>query len=172
MRRVSRGPGYFTGTSWPGARTYWGATATGFPLIAGLIRMDELARGRIDHALAISIPGARAGVFAWPAQRTDGTLVSDDALPEGAHLRLDPALDIAALRLPAPTRAIAVAAQRYGLIVRDRTARTTALYAEDPGSTGANPYPRLFGGRLPSEVLARFPWERLQLLRMSLRRAG
>ena len=38
---------------------------------------------------------ARAGVFSWPAQRTDGLLDSPDAIPEGARFRLDPNLDIA-----------------------------------------------------------------------------
>ena len=52
--------------------------------------LDELKAGRIDHALAINLPAPRAGVFAWPAQRTDGT-GPPTALPEGARLRLDPA---------------------------------------------------------------------------------
>jgi hypothetical protein len=169
MRRVSRSPGYFTRASWRGANTHWGATATSLPLLAGLIRIHELRRGRIDHALAICVPDARAGVFAWPAQRTDGSLQRADALPEGARLRLDPALDIGALHLPPAARAIAVAAQRYGLIIRDRTLKATGLYAEDPGPAGRDPYPRLFGRRSPAELLAHFPWERLEVLRMDQR---
>jgi hypothetical protein len=169
MRGVSTNPGYFTRASWPGGRPYWGATATSIPLIAGLIRTSELARGRIDHALAIAVPNARARVAAWPAQRTDGTLRVGDAVPEGARLRLDPKLDIAALGLPPAARAIAVAAQRYGLIVRDKTLHATGFYAEDPTPSGENPYPRLFGGRTPGELLARFPWAHLQLVRMQLR---
>jgi len=169
MRDVSAGPGYFTRGSWPGGEPYWGATATSLPLIAGLIRISELERGRIDHALAIAIPNARAKAAAWPAQRTDGTLSAPVALPKGARLRLDPKLDIAALDLPPAVRAIAVAAQRYGLIVRDKTLHATGFFAEDPTPSGRNPYPRLFGGRTPGELLARFPWEHLQLVKMRLR---
>jgi hypothetical protein len=168
MRDVSAGPGYFTRGSWPGGEPYWGATATSLPLIAGLIRISELERGRIDHALAIAIPNARAKAAAWPAQRTDGTLSTPDAVPEGARFRLDPKLDITALDLPPAARAIAIAAQRYGLIVRDKTLHATGFFAEDPTPSGRNPYPRLFGGRTPGEVLARFPWQHLQLMPMRL----
>jgi len=62
---------------------------------------------------------------------------------------------------------IAEAAQRYGIVVRDRAA-AVVLYAEDPAPLGANPYPALFDGSA-RDVLRRFPWDRLQLLRMDLR---
>jgi hypothetical protein len=169
MNHVSRSPGYFTRDSWPGARSYWGATATSLPLLAGLIRPSELEAGRIEHALAIAIPNARAKVAAWPAQRTDGTLDAPGAVPEGARFRLDPKLDVASLHLPPATEAIALAAQRYGLIVRDKTLHATGFFAEDTTPAGRNPYPRLFGGRTPGELLARFPWEHLQLLQMRFR---
>ena len=143
MRDVSDGPGYFTRGSWPGGEPYWGATATSLPLIAGLIRISELERGRIDHALAIAIPNARAKAAAWPAQRTDGTLSTRDggargrALPPRSEARTSPRWTFRR-----PTRAIAVAAQRYGLIVRDKTLHATGFFAEDPTPSGRNPYPR------------------------------
>ena len=85
-------PGLLHPDSWPGARPYWGATATSLPVVAGTMTIGELERGRIDHALAISIPNARRGVFAFPAQRTDGTLTTSVAIPEGSIFRLDPKL--------------------------------------------------------------------------------
>ena len=169
MRGVSRSPGYFTRAAWPGALRVWGATATSLPVAAGLIRIRELRAGRIDHAIAISVPDMRARMAAWPAQRTDGSLHRVDAIPAGAHFRLDPALDVRALGLPPAALAIALAAQRYGLIVRDRTLHATGLFAEDPAPTGRNPYPALFGGRAPIDLLAGIPFDRLQLLRMRLR---
>jgi hypothetical protein len=171
MRHVSMSPGYFTGRSWPGGQPYWGATATSLPLVAGLIRIRELEQRRIDHALAIAIPNARADVAAWPARRSDGTIRAGQAIPEGARLRLDPQLDIPSLRLPPAAEAIAIAAQRYGMIVRDKTLHATGFYAEDPTPRQTNPYPRLFGGRSPADLLARFPWEHLHVLRMDLRRS-
>ena len=117
------------------------------------------------------IPDACVGVFSWPAQRTDGTDPTTDCLPEGAHLRLDPSLDLSSLTLPPITRMLAEAAQRYGLIVRDRTHHAVGLYAEDPTRTGTDPYSGadgLYDGLRPWNFLPQFPWDRLQLLKMRL----
>jgi hypothetical protein len=175
MRHVSRNPGYYTASSWSGlSRTEgwnWGSTATSLPVIAGTILIDELRRGRIDHALALAIPDACAGSFTWPAQRTDGGDTRADCLPEGAHLRLDPSLNLSTLSVPPITRILAEAAQRYGMIVRDRTHHAVGLYAEDPTPTGTDPYPGpngLYGGLRPWNFLPQFPWDRLQLLKMTL----
>jgi hypothetical protein len=184
MQNVSQSPGHYTSKSWPGApHAYgWGATASGLPVIGGTILLNELAQGHIDHALAIDIPETRAEVFSWPAQRTDGLLDSPDAIPDGARFRLDPDLDVAALNLPPLARMMAEAAQRYGMVVRDRTGATNSIgfYVEDTSLLGADdPFwiwtpdrkPRPDGylqGRLPQQLLARFPWGHLQLLQMNL----
>jgi hypothetical protein len=169
MRQVSRSPGFFSSKSWPGAASYWGATATSLPAIAGTMTAQELERGRIDHALAISIPNARAKVFALPAQRTDGTLTDPAAIPEGARFRLDPQLDLDRLDLPPVVRTMAIAAQRYGLIVRDKTLANIGFFAEDPVGLGRNPYRKLFEGKYPSVLLAKFPWSHLQAVKPRLR---
>ena len=100
IRHVSTSPGYYTASAWPGATRNWGATASSLPIVGGTILLDELKRGRIGHALAINLPAPRAGVFSWPAQRTDGTGPAT-ALPEGARLRLDPTRG---RRLPGPAQ--------------------------------------------------------------------
>ncbi len=177
MLHASRSPGYYEGRSWPGLSSFrWGATATSLPVAAGVMRMVELRSHRIEHALAINVPTARAGVFSWPAQRSDGVGSGED-LPEGARLRLDPSLDLQALGLPPLTLAIAEAAQRYGLIVRDQTGEGNgvSLFAEAPRNPGAKPYSRpggIFEGKTPLELLAGFPWEHLQLLQLSLCTVG
>jgi hypothetical protein len=173
IRHVSRSPGYYTSRSWPGARWYWGATATSLPVAGGVITVEELRRGRIDHALALNIKQARAGVYSWPAQRTDGETPGEDAIPEGARFRLDTGLDLEQLHLPRATRVLALAAQRYGMVVRDKSS-TVAFYAEDPTRFRRDPYRRLFGPDYPghlNRLLERFPWDRLQLLRMRLCRS-
>ena len=76
--------------------------------------------------------------MAWPAQRSDGT-GSAAELPEGAHLRLDPHLDIPAMHLPKIVEMIALAAQRYGIIVRDQSHADIGFFAEDPTQYGAKP---------------------------------
>jgi hypothetical protein len=170
MEGVSRSPGFYSESAWPGAHSNWGATATSLPVIGGTMRIDEIERGSIDHALAIALPNARAGVFAWPAQRSDGS-GGPTELPEGARLRLDPALNLDAIDLPPLTRMMAEAAQRYGIVVRDRTNNAITFFAEDPVTASSNPYTGdggFFGGAVPGELLARFPWDRLHVLKMSL----
>lgn len=167
IRHLSASPGYYTASAWPGARRNWGATASSLPVIGGTMLLAELKRGRIDHALAINLPAPRAGVFAWPAQRTDGTGPAS-ALPEGARLRLDPTLDVADLHLPKLTAMIARAAQHYGLVVRDQTHHGTSFFGEVPTANAVHAYKPYFRGRTPGQLLADFPWDRLQVLTMHL----
>jgi hypothetical protein len=165
MNGVSGNPGYFTTPS------QWGATATSLPLLGGLIRPSELAAGHIDHALAIAIPAARAAYFAWPAQRTDGYVWSSTAIPEGQRFRLDPSLDLSAIPMSPLVRMIAVAAQKYGLIVRDQGG-AVAFYGEDVTAEGkkdpwygANGW---FEGQYVNNLLKAFPWSHLEALKDNL----
>ena len=164
---VSRSPGYYSG-----AERDHGATATSLSLLGGLMTIDELRAGRIDHALAMAVPYARRGVSRWPAQRSDGYVDATSAIPEGTRLRLDPRLDVDTLTGPPIVRTMARAAQRYGIVVRDQSAGVT-FYGEDPGRLGINPYggpTGFFGGQYPNNLLRRhFPWERLQVIRASRR---
>src|SRR5471030_3305509 len=100
MQDVSESTGVFGPEAWPGAQPWWGASATSLALAGGLMTFQDLQQGKIEHALAVAIPEPRAGVHALPAQRGDGTSESPLALPEGAHLRLDPTLDLSTLHLP------------------------------------------------------------------------
>jgi hypothetical protein len=172
MHDISSNPGYYTANSWPGAGSDWGSTATSLPVVAGTMTPGELERGDINHALAIALPNTRKGVFAFPAQRTDGTLTTPTAIPEGATFRLDPKLDVRSLHLPRVVEVMARAAQRYGIIVRDKTMHAIGFYAEDPTPLGTNPYTRLFDGKSPSELLASFPWKYLQAVKQPLKSAS
>jgi hypothetical protein len=156
MDHVSTNPGYFD--------AHFGATATSLPLVGGLIRIDELQQGHIDHALAFAVPAARKQVFSWPAQRTDGRSTDGAVLPEGARLRIDPRLNLATLNLPPATRMIAEAVQRYGMVLRDQTGLAVGFYAEQPQPGAPNPYPAFFGGKTPSQLLKSFPWSHLQVM--------
>ena len=135
----------------------------------GLITPQDVRRGEINHALAMALPIVRAGQFARPAQRTDGKLSPPNGIPEGAHLRLDPSLQLSSLHLSPLDLEIARAAQRYGIIVRDYSA-TVSLFGEDPRGLGYDPWPQLLGNELssPSTLWANFPWDRLQVLHMDL----
>ncbi len=194
---VSTSPGYYTPSSWNDALSIWGASATSLPLAAGTMTLAELRSGHIDHALAITMPYPRAGVVAWPAQRTDGTGTAAE-LPEGAHLRLNPRLDIPTMHLPKIVETIALAAQRYGIIVRDQSHEDIGFFAEDPSpygdtvGTASDPYygikrdangapdpvrgmpdpNALFDGMWPSTFFRFFPWRSLEVLTMSLHPAS
>lgn len=166
MPNVSQNPGYFTSPD-----QIWGATATSLASTGGLISPTELQAGVINHALAMAIPATRAKQWAWPAVRSDGQDTATDSIPEGAHFRIDPGLDLNSLNLPPVTLMLARAAQKYGIIVRDKSA-VVDFYAEDPTPSGTNPYPQLFGNQYPYQFLASFPWSHLQLLPMTLEGTG
>jgi hypothetical protein len=170
IQNVSTNRGAYDSEAWAGAKPWWGSSASSLSIAGGLITLEDLERGAIDHALALAIPNVRAGTYSSPAQRTDGTSASSLSLPEGAHLRLDPSLDLEKLKLPPLTLMIARAAQKYGIFVRDR-AKMIHFFAEDPTSLPANPYigkTGYFEGQSPAKLLAPFPWSHLQLLRMDL----
>jgi hypothetical protein len=170
IQNASSNSGTYGPEAWPGATTSWGASASSLSIAGGLITLEDLEKGQINHALAISVPDTRDGVYASPAERTDGSHAEATSLPEGAHLRLEPGLDLAALHLPRLTLMMAEAAQRYGIFVRD-SASNVAFYAQDPTPTGTNPYigPHgYFEGKTPQQLLASFPWSHLQLLKMEL----
>ena len=168
MQHVSRNLGYFHAGAWPGASYHWGATATGLPLVGGLITLEDLRLGHIDHALAIGVPRVAAGIVTWPAQRTDGTSETQGGIPAGTRFRLDPRIDLARLGLPPLTRMISEAAQRYGMVVRD-TSGVVDFYAEDPTSTSIDPWPPLLGGGYLWQLLSLFPWDHLEVVRPSAR---
>jgi outer membrane biosynthesis protein TonB len=170
MQNTSANQGVYGPDAWPEAKTWWGSSASSLSIAGGLISFEDLQRGRIDHALALAIPQIRSGVFARPAQRTDGKSSSPVALPAGAHLRLDPSLDLSSLAMPPLTRMIAEAAQKYGIFVRDGS-RVTHFFGQDPITLASNPYTGpsgYFEGHYPGELLGYFPWDHLQLLKMEL----
>jgi hypothetical protein len=87
-------------------------------------------------------------------------------MPEGARLRLDPALNVDALPLSPIAKVIARAAQQYGIIVRDVTHSTLTFYAEDPKTAG----PLVYGAGGPLgqvghyTMLTGFPWASLRMI--------
>lgn len=92
------------------------ADAAGLPILPGLVRHEEVVAGEIRHAIRITFAQTRRG-YVLPAthfasDRTDPTLP-----PMGLRLRLRSGFDTS--RLTGQARVIAVAMQRYGVIVAD-----------------------------------------------------
>jgi hypothetical protein len=92
------------------------ADAAGLPVAAGLVRYEEVAAGRIDHAIRVTVPRTR-NAYVWPARHA-ASRSTDPALPPmGLRLRLKASVDMG--RLPAQARVIAQAMKVYGVIVAD-----------------------------------------------------
>lgn len=143
------------------------STASGASRLAGVIRVDEMRRGEIPHALALQSDSTCADVFRSPAVKTDGTYRGPDCVPQGARLRLDPDVNIDDLNLGPAERAIAEALQKYGAFVVDTGGaplsvafeRDATAVDDSPGTTYEQhdllwDYSRIEG----------IPWERLQVL--------
>jgi hypothetical protein len=112
-----------------------GCRGSGFPLLAGLIRPEEVAAGEIRHALALAVPANLPYFFVPPASTTDGFATEPLVLPEGTRLQLDPALDLETLALTPAGMVVARALQRYGAYVGDN-AGGFALYAQNTPAWG------------------------------------
>jgi hypothetical protein len=109
-----------------------GARACGFPLVAGLIRVEEVEAGRIDHALVVAYPHIRGGCYTSPAstaQEPGGEVLNTRGIPCGGRIQLDPALDLESLGLDGPATTIARALQEYGAYVGDYSG-AMSLYGE------------------------------------------
>ena len=96
------------------------ADAAGLPIAPLLVTGAELQAGVVAHALRFILPNPRmaAGVYVHPATHAGGP--SGDALypPYGARFRLRSTFDLS--RLPnAAARAVALALQKYGMILAD-----------------------------------------------------
>ncbi len=134
--------------------------AAGFPLIAGLIRPEEIAQGRIEHALAFAYNAPKHGVYVQPASLSDGLSTRAGAIPEGARLQLDPALDLDRLALKPAARIVARALQEYGMFLGDG-AGGFACYAEVfPGRKNR------WEGVLDNFDLFNVPTERFRVLKL------
>jgi hypothetical protein len=178
----SQNPGYYqkivASDGSPVEEPFWGNSASGLPIADTVITFRDLSNGYVDHALGLMLPHGwiRQGVDASPAVRSDGGSTDPNtSVPEGAHFRLDPKLNINSLNLPPLPRMIAVAAQRYGLIVRDGSSNVSidGQVPETPAQTAAWQQALAGSGfKYWSQVLKSFPWKHLQLLRMTLHPAN
>jgi hypothetical protein len=109
------------------------ARASGFPLIAGLILVEEIKAGRIDHALVFAYDHCRTGLFIPPASTAQVTVpgtASSRGIPMGGRIQLDPAWDVEHSGLSAAGKIIARALQEYGAYCGDY-AGANVLYAEN-----------------------------------------
>jgi hypothetical protein len=93
------------------------ADAAGLPVLPGLVRYDELAAGRILHALRFTANSTNS--YIWPARHlTSGSPgVVTSTPPMGARFRLKASFDISTY--PADLQVILQAMKTYGIILAD-----------------------------------------------------
>lgn len=102
--------------------TWTSADAAGLPIFPGLVRYDEVAAGKIQHAFRFTLPKTRAA-FTAPATHDAGTTSNASAPPMGMRLRLKSSYNISGF--DANMQVILTAMQKYGLILADNG---SALY--------------------------------------------
>jgi hypothetical protein len=107
-----------------------GARACGFPLVAGLIRVEEIQAGRIDHALVLAYPGIRNGGFTPPASTPSNGSGAAVGVPCGGRFQYDPGVDLSTLGLSRSGLIIMRALQEYGAYIGDYSG-SLSLYAEN-----------------------------------------
>ncbi|MEJ2618012.1 MAG: hypothetical protein P8Z35_23855 [Ignavibacteriaceae bacterium] len=110
--------------------------AGGFPLIAGLIRPDEIKAGKIEHALVFAYQRGRSEFFIPPASTAQATVHEMNnkiGIPMGGRIQLDPSINVDTLKLNRAGKIIAKALQEYGAFDGDY-AGATVLYADNSPS--------------------------------------
>jgi hypothetical protein len=91
------------------------ADAAGLPIFPGLVRLDEVQAGRIDHAIRFTV-ACTSRRYVWPARHHAGSR-DDRCPPMGARFRLKAGFPIAGFGSDA--KVVLRAMKRHGLIVAD-----------------------------------------------------
>ncbi len=101
----------------------WGwtsADAAGLPIFAGLLRYEEVAAGKVDHAIRFTMyhtkDDANGGYFVYPASHAAGDIWGVNNVM-GMRIRLKAGFDISTYS--AANQAILTAMKKYGMILAD-----------------------------------------------------
>lgn len=92
------------------------ADAAGLPILPGLVRFEEVAAGKIEHALRFTAPQTRAA-YVWPARHLASSHQDDHYPPMGQRFRLTSDFDASGFSSEALV--IVEALKRYGMILAD-----------------------------------------------------
>ena len=91
-------------------------TPLGLPIFPGLVRYDEVASGRIDHALRFTV-ALTSDSYIWPARHEASYSSNPNYPPMGLRLRLKASVNISGF--PPQDQVILTALKAYGMIVAD-----------------------------------------------------
>jgi hypothetical protein len=92
------------------------ADAAGLAILPGLARYEEVAKGRIDHALRFTVEDTRRA-YVWPARHFASDKTNPELPPMGMRFRLKQSYPIAGF--PRQARIVLQALKEYGMIVAD-----------------------------------------------------
>jgi hypothetical protein len=92
------------------------ADAAGLPILAGLVRYDEVASGKITHAIRFTVAKTRKAYIS-PARHYASSSRSSSLPPMGMRVRLKKSFKISSY--PKQARVILQAMKTYGLILAD-----------------------------------------------------
>ena len=92
------------------------ADAAGLPILPGLARYDEVAAGKIDHALRFTVSHTRRE-YIYPARHYASSSTDPSLPPMGLRVRLKASYDISAF--PPQARVVLQALKTYGMMVAD-----------------------------------------------------
>jgi hypothetical protein len=153
-----------TGSGWGG-----GSTGAGASRLAGVIRVSEIKRGVIDHALVLQSDNVCAGVVRPPALKTDGTSSRSDCIPAGSRLQLDPSINLSTIKGLTPAeRTVARAMQTYGGYLIDRGGASLSVSFERAADASSNSTGSVYkkaGLSWDYYGMSRVPWKRLRVLK-------
>jgi hypothetical protein len=96
--------------------TWTSADAAGLPIFPGLVRYDEVAAGKIPHAIRFTLPQSQAAMVP-PASHWAATSSNPIAPPMGMKLRLKADYDISGFSTN--VQVILTALKKYGMIMAD-----------------------------------------------------
>jgi len=92
------------------------ADAAGLPILPGLARYEDVAKGRIDHALRFTVQETRRA-YVWPARHFASDKTDPSLPPMGMRFRLKKSYPIAGF--PRQARIVLQALKEYGMILAD-----------------------------------------------------
>ncbi|MBC8450421.1 MAG: DUF4091 domain-containing protein [Chloroflexi bacterium] len=95
------------------------ADAAGLPILAGLVRYDEVASGEIRHAIRVTAPQTRRE-YIWPARHYASSLTGAQYPPMGQRFRLKAGFDISGFSTE--VQVILQALKTYGMMLADNGA--------------------------------------------------
>ncbi|HWQ04429.1 MAG TPA: hypothetical protein VN452_03655 [Longilinea sp.] len=92
------------------------ADAAGLAILPGLVRYDEVASGKILHAIRFTVPQTRRA-YVWPARHFASSLTGQQYPPMGQRFRLRASFDITSFE--PQIQVILQAMKTYGIILAD-----------------------------------------------------